>query len=1181
MFQTRNRRPPVLHFVYAAGLVVLSLYIQYVIETPNHPPAFQLSLLVIALSAFLFSNIVALWALLLCAVGQYLFIVYLTNKFVMNDVGIILQYTLFMLVGFTFCYVIDRLKHAQFTNDSTLRELIRSNRARQLSDLRLEAGLNSIDDPILLLHPVRNANGAIDDFLIEYLNAPAAALSGQGPDSRESHIGKRVSQVAPIHLQHNLFADYTNVLETGARLDREVLIESNSDGKVREVQVRAHRMGDSVVVHWRDVSDYRQAQSTRAISEGRYKSLVEAIGAIVWNTPASGEFETPQLEWSVFTGQKFEELRGWGWLDAVHPDDRSRTAQQWAAAMANHRSLDLDHRLRRADGQFRYMHARAVPIIDAGGVVREWLGVHTDVTERKRAEEIIADNERQLRRVLNALYTFVSVLTPDGVLVGANDAPLRAANIRAEDVVGKPFASTYWWDFSDESRDRVNRYIERARSGEVVREDVMFRVANGALVHIDFMLYPMRDENGVITNLIASGVDIGDRKRAESQLADSERHYRQLIEGMPLMSWSSTPEGVCDFLNAGWVEYSGRSIAELLDWGWLESVHPEDRASLVRSWKESVRTGTKLVIEFRIRSKEGEYRWHDTRAVPLHDASGKVIRWFGTNLDIDGRRRAEQRFRRLYESNLVGIVYYNADRELFDPNEAFLSILGYDESERDVRLTAHALTPPEWLETDDAQWKNIYSQGKCGPFEKEFFRKDGTRVHVMIAAADLDPGKHDQGVAFVVDLTPVKRVEEALRQTEANLRQVNESLENRIRERTAELQLRSDQLRALALDLTETESRERKRLAQVLHDHFQQLVSAAKLKVGIIRRKISDPALLETITQAEGLLAETIDASRNLATELSPPVLHDGGLQAALEWLARKMERDHELHVNVAMDPECEPENEQMRTILFECARELLFNVVKHAQTSHAELEVSMSREGLLQLTVRDRGKGFDPNQLETASGQDGSFGLLSIKERLALLGGLVRIRSSAESGTATTISVPFATASPVARRGPVNRVTVSSVDHARKVPTVRVLVADDHRLFREGLISLISQESFVEVVGQANDGLEAVEMVHSLKPDILLCDITMPKLNGIQVAAQLSREIPDIKIIGLSMHEREDMAHAMMEAGAIAYCTKGGPTDHLLAVLRDVASMIGTGREAAQVEADRIREPDHTPEAT
>lgn len=1155
MVSSDQRRPVLVEYVLATGLIVLSLLVQWLIDAPGEVPSFQCSLLAVALAAFLFSSHVALFVVLVSSLGQSYFFIEPIRTLWISDLTIAVQFTLFIIVSLTLCYVIDRLKHARHANEATLRELIRSNRARQLSDHRLDAGLNSIRDPILLLHPVRDAKGFIYDFLIEYLNEPAAALNPGGASARESQLGQRLSTAAPIHQIHGLLPDYINVVEKGDRLDRELLIDTGDGLNVREVQVRAHRLGDGTVIQWRDVSDYRKAQSTSRLSEGRYHSLVQAIGAIVWTTPASGEFETPQLEWSVFTGQKFEDLRGWGWLDAVHPDDRTDTAARWSAAMANGRSLDIEHRLRRHDGQYRYMQVRAVPIVDNEGKVQEWIGVHSDITDRKQAEEIIADSERQLRRVLNALYTFVGVLTPSGILVGANEAPLRAAGIKADEVIGKSFWETHWWNFSPESSRRLEESIARARNGETIREDVQVRMTGDKVIYIDFLLAPMRDQSGTITHLIASGVDISDRKRAQAELAEREQHYRQLIEGLPMMSWSCTPEGDCDFLNRGWSEYTGRPMVELLGTGWIESVHPDDRQKVGVEWSRSVRTGDPLMVEFRIKRHDETYRTFDTRAVPIRDAAGKISKWFGTNFDIEDRRRAEQRFRRLYESNLLGIVFYDFEGRLSDPNDAFLSLLGRKRDELDG-LNWRTLTPPEWANVDAEQWARINADGKCGPFEKEFYRADGSRVSVLINAADIDPGKHDHGVAFVVDMTPVKRVEEALRRTEADLRIVNESLEQRIRERTAELQLRSDQLRALALDLTETESRERKRLAQVLHDHFQQLVSAAKLKVGIIRRRIKDEALLETVGQAESLLAETIDASRSLATELSPPVLHDGGLQAAFEWLARKMEKDHELFVTVKFDSGCEPDNEQVRIILFECARELLFNVVKHSGTNTAELAATMPQEGLLQITVQDEGSGFDPYKQDAISPkQDGTFGLLSIKERLGLLGGLMRIRSQPGAGTTVLLTVPVL---PVIKEEPTPVVAAPQVElrpFTGDVPTIRVLVADDHRLFREGLISLITQEPYIEVVGQANDGEEAIELARQLEPDILLCDITMPKLNGIQVTAQLAREMPGIKIIGLSMHERDEMATAMRDAGAVAYCTKGGPTDVLLSVLRSVAA--------------------------
>lgn len=115
----------------------------------------------------------------------------------------------------------------------------------------------------------------------------------------------------------------------------------------------------------------------------------------------------------------------------------------------------------------------------------------------------------------------------------------------------------------------------------------------------------------------------------------------------------------------------------------------------------------------------------------------------------------------------------------------------------------------------------------------------------------------------------------------------------------------------------------------------------------------------------------------------------------------------------------------------------------------------------------------------------------------------------------------------------------------------IRVLIADDHRILREGLAGLLRNHPDILVVGQAADGQEALELARRLRPDVIVMDVTMPRMNGIDATAAILREMPEIRVIGLSMHEMQDMSHAMLAAGARAYLTKGGPSAELLKAIR------------------------------
>lgn len=410
-------------------------------------------------------------------------------------------------------------------------------------------------------------------------------------------------------------------------------------------------------------------------------------------------------------------------------------------------------------------------------------------------------------------------------------------------------------------------------------------------------------------------------------------------------------------------------------------------------------------------------------------------------------------------------------------------------------------------------------------------------------------------IGAFLNITDRKRAEEADRERENELRRLNLELERRVRERTAELALRAAQLRALAGELTLSEQRERGRMARILHDHLQQLLVGAKFRM-IALGNHSDLFVQQTIEEVGQLLDESIQASRSLTAELSPPILHEAGLNAGLEWLARWMRSKHGLSVELSMDPPV-PLPEDVKVLLFESVRELLFNVVKHSQTRSATVALRHGA-GDLQVMVSDPGCGFDVQSIPQAGIAAAGFGLFTIRERLELMGGRLEVHSAAGKGSRCLLTVPLDATSPTEPPQPLAPIecpeeTSSRQRMARGVPAkIRLLLADDHVVMREGLAGLLEQATDIEIIGQAADGQEAVELATRLRPDVILMDISMPRLNGVEATRIIHRDQPEIRIIGLSMFDAADRAQAMREAGAVNYVIKSGPPEDLFAAIRE-----------------------------
>ena len=280
-----------------------------------------------------------------------------------------------------------------------------------------------------------------------------------------------------------------------------------------------------------EITERKNHEQALRRNEDRHRALIAHASQTIWIADASGNVLSSGARLETFTGDAGPVDRdGEWWLPHVHPDDRWQIRMARDRALRDREPFAVQVRVHRRDGEFGWLALRGVPLFEQDGTLREWVGTLQDVTAQKRAFEAIIASEKHLRRVLDSLFIFVGVLTPEGTLIEANKAPLEAAALSPEDVLGKPVWDTYWFNHSPEVQEQLRAAIDRANRGEPSRYDVDVRMTGGVMMTIDFMLVPLRDEAAQIQFLISSAVDISERKQAEKALRKQNERLRLLWE---------------------------------------------------------------------------------------------------------------------------------------------------------------------------------------------------------------------------------------------------------------------------------------------------------------------------------------------------------------------------------------------------------------------------------------------------------------------------------------------------------------------------------------------------------------------------------------------------------------------------------------------------------------------------
>jgi len=547
--------------------------------------------------------------------------------------------------------------------------------------------------------------------------------------------------------------------------------------------------------------------------------VVDAIPTLAWSAGPDGSAEFFNQRWLDYTGLSAEQVLGWGWEVAIHPDDLNDLVDYWRRVVASGQAGEIEGRLRRSDGVYRWFLFRATPSLDENGRVVKWYGTNTDIDDRKRAEQVLAvqntrfqlllqltkriTSNHELREVLRSVSATVRKAmhadaagvaffdeVSDKSRIYAVDFPDAKGFVKEEIVVTPGLAFKRAWESS------IPVIVNTNDPGELGPEIYALVVAEDLNGHC---LIPLVSRGRTVGVLIVArklegsftSEDVDFLSEASGQIAiaienclgygeivELKEKLAQVVDTIPTLAWSAGPDGSADFFNQRWLDYTGLSAKQALGSGWQVAIHADDLARILETYREALSSVKPFEVEGRFRRFDGEFRWFLFRGSPLRDRSGKVAKWYGTNTDLeeskraeDALRKSEERWRSVFENSAIGVALSDLNGRFLATNHVYQTMVGYTEEElRAVNFLD--LTHEDYRQ---ANWALITElvEGKRRQFqvEKKYRRKDGSLIWVSNNVS-LVPGTERVPrfiMALSEDITERKRAEQALRRSEAYL----------------------------------------------------------------------------------------------------------------------------------------------------------------------------------------------------------------------------------------------------------------------------------------------------------------------------------------------------------------------------------------------------------------------------
>jgi len=818
----------------------------------------------------------------------------------------------------------------------------------------------------------------VNPAVIKAYGLPAEALTGKplgsvirdvASDIEETHLARVRQQIAAVFDTAKSFEyELTWPMPTGLTyFTVRMFPEFDVNGSVINVLAIS-----------RDITERKRAEEELKKEKEVLQKIVDHIPVMLNFTDARGKIGLVNREWEKTLGWSLQEIRNKN-IDIFaecYPDPVYHQSVIEFLRGAGGEWRDFRTRIR--DG--RIIDTSWITVSLADGTT---LGIGQDVTERRRADQSL----KLFRTLLDQSNDSIEVIDPDTLrFLDCNASAHRDLGYSREE-----FLSLTVYDIdpliTEERNSRASK--EMARSGFVMFESI-HRRKDGSTFPVEVNLKIVSLERDYRLAVVR---DITERKKAEEESQRSENRLRLLTDTIPTMAWSLQPDGAIDFVNKRWMDYTGLSLEDEMEEP-TRVIHPEDIPHVMENWLVAKATGNASEEELRLRRADGEYRWFLVRTAPLRDEQGDIIKWFGISMDIEDRKRAEEKLKQS-ENQLsqaqrlahIGSWDWEMGTNKVTWSDELYHIFGVQPGTISVAKDADRFIHPDDLELGWDIAKRAIAT--CEPYDyyHRIIRPDGTERTARSRGSVVSNGRGEPIKIFgaTQDVTELKRAEEHLKAT-------------------------TERLRALSAGVQSAREEEGTRISREIHDELGATLSSLRWDLEELDEYISESGdeskqseVRKKIEAMMRLTDNTVETVRRIASELRPIALDTLGLAEAIELHAKQFQT----RTGIAIECDCSLENinlsREQSTASFRIFQEALTNVLRHAHAT--AIRIRMSKEGgEFVLTISDNGRGITDDEKSSAR----TLGILGMRERANLIGGEIDITAAEGNGTVVTVRIPI-----------------------------------------------------------------------------------------------------------------------------------------------------------------------------